>query len=158
MQYLEECNKISLYALDLSSTSSLDSGSWVGSLIFPSIHLKLDEYFKENYVLCDNLGLKKSTGPGPARNCAWQHSIDNNFLWHWVMDDNIRDFHRYNNNRLIKVSDGTIFKCMEDFVNRYENIVMAGPNYFLFIARKQKYPPITTNQEKRRKHTCLRKF
>jgi hypothetical protein len=30
--------------------------------------VELDMSFKENYETCDELGLSKSTGPGPARN------------------------------------------------------------------------------------------
>jgi hypothetical protein len=31
------------------------------------------------------------------------------------MDDNIIKFARFNNNLIIQVNDGTIFRCMEDF-------------------------------------------
>jgi hypothetical protein len=51
--------------------------------------IPLDLSYKEKYELCDDLGLERSTGPGPARNFAWEHSKDNGFAWHWVMDDNI---------------------------------------------------------------------
>ena len=37
--------------------------------------LELDMKYKETYELCDDLGLTKSTGPGPARNFAWSHSV-----------------------------------------------------------------------------------
>ena len=107
--------------------------------------LELDFSFKEKYELCDNLGLEKSTGPGPARNFAWEHSKANGFAWHWVMDDNIRYFHRFNKNLQVKVTDGTCFKVMEDFVQRYVNIGMAGPNYMMFAPRKSKLPPFVLN-------------
>jgi len=42
--------------------------------------LVLDMKFKEEYELCDNLGLTRSTGPGPARNFAWEHSIKSGFV------------------------------------------------------------------------------
>jgi len=103
-----------------------------------------DKYHKE-YDTFDDLGESKSQGPGPSRNFAWEHSIKNGHKWHWVMDDNILKFYRYNNNQTIQVSDGTILKCMEDFCLRYKNVVMAGPNYFMFIAKKQKYPPFSIN-------------
>jgi len=48
------------------------------------------------------------------------------------MDDNIREFWRMNRQIRIRVADGTIFKVMEDFVDRYENIALAGPNYKMF--------------------------
>lgn len=107
--------------------------------------LPMDMSYKEKYELCDDLGLTKSTGPGPARNFAWDHSISNGYDWHWVMDDNIRSFFRMNNNLQIRVNDGTCFRVMEDFVLRYKNIGMAGPNYHMFAPRKKKLPPFVMN-------------
>ena len=97
------------------------------------------------YELCDDLGLARSTGPGPARNFAWEHSRSEGHPWHWVMDDNIRWFYRLNRNLKVPVSDGTIFRCMEDFALRYSNVAMAGPNYFMFASRKSAMPPFVTN-------------
>lgn len=65
--------------------------------------------------------------------------------WHWVMDDNIKAFYRLNRNLKVPVSDGTIFRCMEDFCLRYSNVAMAGPNYFMFASRKSKMPPFVAN-------------
>jgi hypothetical protein len=56
--------------------------------------------------------------------------------WHWVMDDNIRRFYRFDQEQQIPVGDGTIFRAMEDFALRFENVAMAGPNYFMFVPRK----------------------
>ena len=107
--------------------------------------LELDLAYKGRYELCDGLGLTKSTGPGPARNFIWDHSISIGADWHWTMDDNIRIFLRLNNNLKVPVSDGTIFLCMEDFCLRYKNVAMAGPNYFRFACRKDKLPPFVAN-------------
>lgn len=107
--------------------------------------IPLDLYYKESYELCDNLGLSRSTGPGPARNFAWDHSIKLGFSWHWVMDDNITSFRRLNLNEKVKVDNGAIFKAMEDFVLRYENIGMAGPNYCMFAPARKKIPPFVLN-------------
>lgn len=107
--------------------------------------LELDLSFKDRYELCDDLGLTKSTGPGPARNFAWEHSIAAGHSWHWVIDDNIKAFYRLNHNLKVPVSDGTIFRCMEDFALRYRNVGMTGPNYFMFASRKSKMPPFVAN-------------
>nr|WP_207901958.1 hypothetical protein [Rhodovulum euryhalinum] len=106
--------------------------------------LALDPAYKSSYELCDNLGLSKSTGPGPARNFAWDHSVASGHEWHWVMDDNIRSFRRLHLSARIKVSDGAIFRAMEDFVQRYENVAMAGPNYS-FFAISDHILPFTLN-------------
>jgi len=107
--------------------------------------LILDKKYQDEYDTFDKLGDSKSKGPGPARNFVWEHSIKNGNKWHWVMDDNIARFFRYNNNLKVPVTNGTLFKCMEDFVSRYTNIAMAGPNYFMFVSRKSKMPPIVLN-------------
>lgn len=107
--------------------------------------LELDLTYKNTYELCDNLGLTRSTGPGPARNFAWDHSIKNDHQWHWVMDDNIANFLRLNNNLKIKVGDGTCFRVMEDFCERYTNVLMAGPNYRSFASQNAAMPPYVKN-------------
>ena len=107
--------------------------------------LELDMRYKETYELCDTYGLTKSTGPGPARNFAWDHSISNGYSHHWVMDDNINEFYRLNKNKRIRVKTGSFWEAMQDFCLRYSNVSMAGPNYRMFAPSRQKMPPFTTN-------------
>jgi hypothetical protein len=107
--------------------------------------LVMDMSYKEKYELCDDLGLTKSTGPGPARNFAWDVAIAEGAEWHWVADDNINNFLRLTNNLKIKVGDGLCFKIMEDFCDRYDNVVMAGPNYRSFASQNSALPPFVTN-------------
>jgi hypothetical protein len=52
----------------------------------------------------------------PARNFVMDHSISEGHKRHWILDDNIRAFRRYNNDKKYLVASGTIFKCAEDFV------------------------------------------
>ena len=109
--------------------------------------LELDLSFKERYELCDDLGLSKSTGPGPARNFAWEHSKSQGHKWHWVMDDNIKCFRRMNGRAKVKCNSPAFWRAMEDFVLRYKNIAMAGPNYtmFAYSADPSKVPPFYLN-------------
>lgn len=114
--------------------------------------LILDEKYKQQYDIFKDIGAKGKTGSGPARNFSWEHSIGLGAEWHWVVDDNISFFARFNKNLKVPVADGTIFKCMEDFCLRYENIAMAGPQYEMFIPRKKKVPPLTMNT---RIYSCI---
>jgi hypothetical protein len=68
-------------------------------------------------------------GSIPARNWVWEHSIKLGSDRHWILDDNIRCFRRFFKNERIRVKDGVIFKAAEDFIDRYENVPMAGFNY-----------------------------
>ena len=107
--------------------------------------LILDNKYQEEYEPCDNLGHSMSMGSGPARNFIWDTAIKQGAKYHWIMDDNIGVFYRLNRNREIRCGDGTFFRVMEDFVERYENVLMAGPNYEQFVSRKSKYPPFVLN-------------
>tara|TARA_R100001594_G_scaffold80569_2_gene115158 strand:+ start:495 stop:1382 length:888 start_codon:yes stop_codon:yes gene_type:complete len=109
--------------------------------------LVLDKKYQDDYDTCDDLGSTKSKGPGAARNFIWDHSISEGYKWHWVMDDNIKLFRRWNKNKRYKCYDGTPFKVMEDFVLRYDNIAMAGPNYSFFVIDKwgHNYGAFTVN-------------
>ena len=113
--------------------------------------LILPQKYKDNY---DHFWKDDDTrtGPGCARNYAWEHSIKNGHKWHWVMDDNIESFERFNNNKKIRVYDGSIFYVSEDFVLRYENIAIAGLQYANFMPHSDLRPPFKLNT---RIYSCL---
>ena len=75
-------------------------------------------------------------GSIPARNWVWEHAISTGAKRHWLMDDNIQYFFRFNHNLKVPVSDGTVLRVMESFTDRYEDIAFSGPNYFMFATRK----------------------
>ena len=91
-------------------------------------------------------------GPGRARNWVWEHSISQGAKRHWVLDDNIDDFYRLHKNYRIRVEIGVVFRVPEDFVDRYENIKIAGLRYRFFIPSNEKRPPIVWNT---RVYSCL---
>jgi hypothetical protein len=112
--------------------------------ISPDKILVLDKRYQDEYDIFSDVGAK-STGAGAVRNFVWEHAISRGFNYHWVMDDNIRTFFRLNRNLAVPVGDGTMFRVCEDFVKRYENVYMAGPNYFMFISFGSSHPPFVMN-------------
>lgn len=107
--------------------------------------IELDMSYKGKYQLCDAHGLSKSTGSGPARNFIWDHSVSQGHKWHWIMDDNIKAFYRMTKNVRIETTSPSIWKAMEDFVLRYTNVAMAGPNYAMFAFGASAIPAFITN-------------
>lgn len=91
-------------------------------------------------------------GSIPARNWVWEHSIQDGHARHWILDDNISTFFRFNKNLKVPVSSGTIFLAAEDFVDRYTNVMMSGFNYKMFAPRKTKQNPFTINT---RVYSCI---
>jgi hypothetical protein len=115
------------------------------AVIDPRRILVLDPAYQRDYDTCDSLGDSKTKGSGPARNFVWDHAESEGHEFHWIADDNIRDFYRLTRNLKIRCGDGTPFRVMEDFVQRYTNIGMAGPNYDKFVPQIYKQRPITVN-------------
>jgi len=88
----------------------------------------------------------------PARNWVWEHSISEGHARHWIMDDNIRRFARLNKNKPVEISGGVGFLAMEDFVSRYENVAMAGPQDYGFARCSEQQPPVVFNT---RIYSCI---
>ena len=98
---------------------------------------------------------RHNTGSIPARNWIWKHSVAAGDARHWVIDDNIFGFLRFNRNRRIAVSDGAIFRAAEDFTDRYENIALSGFQYENWTSRAERYgdmPPYYLNT---RIYSCI---
>jgi hypothetical protein len=108
--------------------------------------LVLPHEYQDAYDTCDDLGDEFPKGAGPARNFAWEHAKAEGHEWHWLMDDNIREFCYFNNNAITAAGDSMILAAMEDFCLRYENVGMAGPQYETFVAaRERRTRPFTLN-------------
>jgi hypothetical protein len=84
-------------------------------------------------------------GSIPARNWVWEHSISEGHARHWILDDNLQDFGRTYRNTQPRLEDGTAIAAMEDFVDRYQNVPMAGPNYRAFVPQRSVMPPFYLN-------------
>lgn len=117
-----------------------------------------DEY--EQY--CMHLGAERvvsmpfnNLGQGsiPARNFIWEWAKAAGAKRHWTVDDNITSFARMTNNRRLCVRGGGFFQSMEDYVDRYENIAMAGPHHKGFVPdRGDRITPFLLNS---RVYSCI---
>lgn len=91
-------------------------------------------------------------GSIPARNWVWEHAISTGAERHWIMDDNIKRFCRYNHNMRIEVDSGTILRASEDFVDRYENVALSGLQYRFFATDCRQRPAFIFNT---RIYSCI---
>lgn len=91
-------------------------------------------------------------GSIPVRNHIWDMAVKLGVKRYWILDDNIEGFHRLHQNEKYKVADGTIFKCCEDFVDRFSNVPMAGMNYHSFCKKTDAVPPFYLNT---RIYSCI---
>ena len=106
--------------------------------------LVLEKSYQDEFDPWMELDASQSKGSGPARNFIWEHSIREGHDYHWTMDDNIRFFARLHKNKRVPIGDGTVFNAMENFVLRYKNIGMAGPQYWMFAPSRAKLEPFIT--------------
>jgi len=114
--------------------------------------LILPQEYLDNYNTFWERADDNKTGPGAARNFYWDHSIQNGHKWHWVMDDNLESFERFYNNLKIVCNTPKVFCVIEDFVDRYENLAIAGMGYAIFCPASEARPPIRFNT---RIYSCL---
>jgi hypothetical protein len=91
-------------------------------------------------------------GSIPARNWVWEHAKASGAARHWILDDNIDGFYRLHDNLKVPCGSGATFRAAEDFVDRYENVAIAGMQYFMFASRKTVIPPFTLNT---RIYSCI---
>jgi len=92
-------------------------------------------------------------GSIPARNWVWEHAVSAGAARHWILDDNIRDFRRLHKGDRRIVADGTMFRAAEDFVDRYENVAIAGFEYTMFAQTAEcSWPPMRFNT---RIYSCI---
>jgi hypothetical protein len=91
-------------------------------------------------------------GSIPARNWVWEHALAAGVARHWILDDNIRHFCRLNRNTRIRVRNGATFRAAEAFVDRYENVALAGFQYKMFAPDRTKWRPFIQNT---RIYSCI---
>lgn len=68
----------------------------------------------------------------PARNWIKEHSIALGAERHWQLDDNMREVRQIVKNRRMYCSSGYALNATETFVDRYDNIALAGLSYYMF--------------------------
>lgn len=91
-------------------------------------------------------------GSIPARNWVWDHAVSTGAARHWILDDNLRNFYRLHQNIKYLTADGTTFRVIEDWADRYTNMALAGMQYEMFVPRKAAKPPLTLNT---RVYSCI---
>jgi hypothetical protein len=99
-------------------------------------------------------------GSIPARNWIWEHAISEGHARHWILDDNIKSFRRLNHGKRAAVRDASTFCAAESFIDRYENIALAGMQYTMFAVTGSIYeggrgwqiPPFNFNT---RVYSCI---
>jgi len=114
--------------------------------------LTLPQEYLDAYNTCDEFGGEKSRGPGSARNFCLDHSKDDGFRRHWVMDDNLEAFYYLTDNQKLTVECADTLRAAEDFVDRYTNVPVAGLNYDSFCKATDGVPPLVLNT---RIYSCL---
>lgn len=92
-------------------------------------------------------------GSIPVRNFVWAHALERKAKKHWILDDNIRYFFRRNHNMKVEALTGAVFRAMEDFMDRFTNVAIAGPHYDFFVPDQSScYPEFNVNT---RVYSCL---
>lgn len=144
-KYRQTSKALETMGVDYRIIVEEDERDAYAAVINPARILVLDPAFQRAYDPFDEHGMTRPLGPGPARNFAWEHSLAAGHEAHWVMDDNIRAFYRFHHSKRMYVQTGAIFRAMEAWFCRYDNVGMVGPQYFMFTPEKGHHRPLELN-------------
>lgn len=75
-----------------------------------------------------------------ARNWIKAHATAEGHVRHWQIDDNIARIRRWWYGDRIPVASGAALSITEEFVDRYENVAVAGLNYYMFAVESKVRP------------------
>jgi hypothetical protein len=115
--------------------------------------IALPRDFRENPLYAVKCEVTKTLGGSiPVRNFVYEHSKSEGHKRHWILDDNMAPIYRLHQNRKLVVESGSPFRILENFVDRYTNIGMAGMNYDFIIPAISKRPPYVLNT---RIYSCI---
>jgi hypothetical protein len=107
---------------------------------------------KDILVLPKELLRKDKKSFIPYRNFAWEHSVKFGAKKHWVLDDDIDGFYRWNISSRFKIESGVLFNLVEEYVSRFDKIKQAGFQYFMFHPDRQPHNPVHFNT---RIYSCM---
>lgn len=121
-------------------------------VVEPQEHERYAEHISEKKILdlpFSDLG----QGSIPARNWVWDHAVEAGAERHWILDDNIKLFARVNRNRTKIIKDENPLVVCEDFVDRYQNVGLAGLQYRGFA--DDKHPDLPPYRLNTRVYSCI---
>ena len=112
-------------------------------------YMVVEEQERDLYI--DTVGEKhvlvlpfRDRGLMHARNWIKDHATEGGHERHWQLDDNIRHLLRWYRGKRIRCKAGVALAVTEDFVDRYENVAVAGLNYKMFAVQARQ-PPFLLN-------------
>lgn len=85
----------------------------------------------------------------PARNWVWDHAVAEGHDRHWILDDNIRNWHTYqqeHGHHRIEIDPRLALHGVENFTSRYDNIGIAGCDYTMFVTPGVFKKPFAVNR------------
>lgn len=108
--------------------------------------ITMDLEYKKNYDVFSNIGNTNSVGPGAVRNFCIDLARSWGFKYCHIWDDNIDGTNYwFRGHRLLNRSE-EMFASLEEFVERYDNVPLAGFNYMSFCVNGSRVPAFTINR------------
>ena len=115
-------------------------------VVEPSEYDKYAEVIDKKYILKAPEDFSElGQGSIPVRNFVWDHAVKSGANAHWILDDNISDFYRFNNNLRIKVFNGVALRAHEDYVDKFNYVLLSGLQYKKFVPDRVIRKPFTYN-------------
>jgi hypothetical protein len=143
------CQTVTKYPIYIISKGRATRTLTANFLMKESIPFKIAVEPQEYEAYCNTLGAKfvaklpfSNLGQGstPARNWCWEDSIRRGFKRHFLFDDNIYSFMRFNHGKRVRCPALPALRALETFSDKYINLGVSGYNYSYFACQDLKKP------------------
>ena len=99
-------------------------------IIEPDEYPMYKKYIAEEYIIkLPPDYANKGQGSIPSRNYAMFHSKQGLYKRCWILDDNINGYMWNNYSQRVPIEGDAVFSFIEDYVDNYKNVLIAGHEY-----------------------------
>lgn len=115
-------------------------------IIEPDEYPMYSKYINDKHIIkLPKEYANQGQGSIPARNYAMYHSKQGLHKRCWILDDNINGYMWNNNSQRVPIEGDVVFTFIEDYVDNYKNVLIAGHEYSSNCNYDMK-PPVVKNR------------
>lgn len=116
----------------------------------PCEYDKYKEFYNSKYcelIKCPDDFHSQQMGSTPVRNYMIEYFKEKGYKYFWMLDDNIKSYRRFHNGKKKDITSPVIFTSIENYIDNYDNVGLAGHNFNPFVVEGTERPVLIKNSK-----------